>query len=67
MQFAVRNPDIATTLVGSANPDNMRRNVQWVNEPIDEPLLAQVLEILQPVHNVTWPSGRVCWVPCWWR
>ena len=58
VQFAVRNPDIATTLVGSANPDNMRRNVQWVNEPIDEPLLAQVLEILQPVHNVTWPSGR---------
>jgi aryl-alcohol dehydrogenase-like predicted oxidoreductase len=58
LQFALANPDIATTLVGSANPDNMRRNIVWAGEPMDPELLADVLEILKPIHNVTWPSGR---------
>jgi L-galactose dehydrogenase len=58
VKFAVAQPQIATTLVGSANPDNMRRNVQWIGEPIDEQLLNEVLAILRPIHNMTWPSGR---------
>jgi L-galactose dehydrogenase len=58
VQFAVARPDIATTLVGSANPENMKRNVEWIGEPIDRELLREVLDILQPIHNVTWPSGR---------
>ena len=58
VQFAVRQPRITTTLVGSANPQNMLDNIAAINEPIDERLLSEVLEILKPVHNVTWPSGR---------
>jgi L-galactose dehydrogenase len=58
VQFAVAQPEIATTLVGSANPDNMRRNVQWISEPTDQKLLDEVLAILKPIHNVTWQSGR---------
>ena len=58
VQFAVRQPRITTTLVGSASPQNMLDNIAAVSEPIDEQLLAEVLEILKPVHNVTWPSGR---------
>jgi L-galactose dehydrogenase len=58
VQFAVAQPEIATTLVGSANPDNMRRNAQWIGEPIDQELLREVLAILKPIQNVTWPSGR---------
>jgi L-galactose dehydrogenase len=58
VQFAVAQPQIATTLVGSANPENMRRNVQWIGEKIDQPLLSEVLGILKPIHNLTWPSGR---------
>ena len=58
VQFAVAQPEIATTLVGSASPDNMRRNVQWIGEPIDPQLLGDVLAILKPIHNLTWPSGR---------
>jgi L-galactose dehydrogenase len=58
VQFAVANPRIATTLVGSANPQNMQRNIQWIAEPLDTQLLREVQQILQPVHNVTWPSGR---------
>jgi L-galactose dehydrogenase len=58
IQFAVANPDIATTLVGSANPQNMERNIRSIDEPIDQQLLAEVLEILRPMHNLTWTSGR---------
>lgn len=58
LQFSVRNPDIPTTLVGTANPDNMKRNAEWVEEAIDEELLQEVQELLKPVHNQTWLSGR---------
>jgi L-galactose dehydrogenase len=58
VQFAVAQPRIATTLVGSADPDNMRRNVQWISEPLDHELLDEMLTILKPIHNMTWPSGR---------
>lgn len=58
MQFAVAEPRIPTTLVGSANPKNIEKNIQWIEEPIDRQLLDEVLEILEPIHNVTWQSGR---------
>ena len=35
MQFAVSNPRVPTTLFSSANPDNVRRNLDYVSEPID--------------------------------
>jgi L-galactose dehydrogenase len=58
VQFSVHHPDIATTLVGTANPDNMKWNIEWVEEPINGNLLNEVLEILNPIHNKTWLSGR---------
>jgi len=58
LQFALANPDIATIMVGSADPENMKRNIAWAAEPLDRKLLAEVLEIIKPVHNVTWSSGR---------
>jgi L-galactose dehydrogenase len=58
VQYSLTNRDIATTLVGSASPDNMKRNIAWAAEPIDQQLLNEVLAILKPVHNLTWSSGR---------
>lgn len=58
VQFSVQNPDIATTLVGTANPENIKRNSKWINEPIDEELLNNVLDILKPIHNKIWQQGR---------
>jgi L-galactose dehydrogenase len=58
VQYSLTNPEIATTLVGSANPRNMEQNIAWAEEAIDPVLLAEVLAILKPIHNVTWPSGR---------
>jgi len=58
IQFSVSHPDIATTLVGTANPANVEKNVRWAETPIDVSLLAEVQRILEPIHNRTWPSGR---------
>ena len=58
IQFAVQQPDIATTLVGTANPENIRKNIEWIEEPIDEEFLDNVLDLLNPIHNKTWPIGR---------
>jgi L-galactose dehydrogenase len=58
VQYAVGQADITTTLVGTADSKNMESNIRCVEEPIDQKLLADVLEVLKPVHNVTWPSGR---------
>ncbi|HYK90581.1 MAG TPA: aldo/keto reductase [Acidobacteriota bacterium] len=58
LQFSTSNPSIATTLVGSASPKNIEKNVRWVDEPLDEELLDDVLRILEPVRDKTWPSGR---------
>lgn len=58
IQFSVSNEAIPTTLVSTARPDNIRRNAAWAMEPIDEEALAEVLDMLKPIHNETWPSGR---------
>ncbi len=58
VQFSVANPDIPTTLVGTANPANIEKNVRWVEEDMDRALLAEVQKILAPIQNRTWPSGK---------
>ncbi|MBB3111306.1 aryl-alcohol dehydrogenase-like predicted oxidoreductase [Paenibacillus phyllosphaerae] len=57
IQFSTGNPAIPTTLVSTANPDNIARNIAWTDESVDTELLEEVLEVLKPVHNQTWVSG----------
>jgi L-galactose dehydrogenase len=52
LQFSLRHPDITSTVAGSANPENIRKWARWAAEPVDEKLLAEVLEILEPVKNM---------------
>ena len=58
VQYSVSNRRIHTTLVGTANPDNIRKNVEWIEEPLDSELLGKVMEILKPVRNCTWIVGH---------
>lgn len=58
VQFATANERIPTTLVSTANPANIRKNIEWTDEPINEQLLREVLAILEPIHNLSWKSGR---------
>ena len=57
LQFSIAHPDITTTIAGSANPENIRRWVQWAAEPLDQQLLAEVLEIFKPVKNLGHVEG----------
>lgn len=57
LHFSCAHPDLATTIAGSANPNNIRKWVQWLNSPVDPALLADVLKILLPVHNVSHLEG----------
>ena len=52
LQFSLANPDIATTIAGSANPANIRQWAAWMRQPIDQSLLRDVLKILAPVKNI---------------
>lgn len=52
LQFSISHPDIATTIAGSANPENIRRWAEWATQPIDRELLAEVQKIFAPVHNI---------------
>ena len=58
LQFSLANPDIATTVSGSANPENIRRWARWATEPLDVELLAEVQAIFAPVRNVGHVEGR---------
>ena len=57
MQYAVSNPRIPTTLFSSANPDNVRRNLQYIAEPIDWQLVHEVQEIIGEQRRVTWANS----------
>jgi aryl-alcohol dehydrogenase-like predicted oxidoreductase len=57
LQFACDNEAIASTLVGSANPDNIRANIGYLEQPFDRELLAEVMEILDPIHNFNFTRG----------
>ncbi|NWJ49537.1 MAG: aldo/keto reductase [Bacteroidetes bacterium] len=56
MKFSVTNPQITTTLVSSANPHNFIENIRWAEEPQNEVLLQEVLDILKPVSRLTWEN-----------
>ena len=58
LQFSIANEDMATCIVGSANPENVRKWVEWADAPIDQTLLAEVLAILEPIHNWFYIEGR---------
>ena len=54
LQFASQNPSLPTTLFSSANPESVRRNVEWHQEPVDLLLVAEVQKLLEPVRNKQW-------------
>jgi len=58
LQYALANPEIHTHVVGTASPARVLQNIADADAPLDRMLLADVLAILKPVHNLTWSSGR---------
>jgi len=57
VRYAVGHPCIATTLVSTANPQNIRDNVKWALEILNDELLQEVFEILRPARRETWENS----------
>ncbi len=57
VQYSVSNPRIASTLFSSANPENVRRNIQWANEEPDWDLVKEVKAIIGDQQRVTWANS----------
>lgn len=58
IQFSTSNDRVPTTLVSTANPENIRKNVEWMTQNMNTDLFAEVQNILGPVMNKSWISGR---------
>ncbi len=56
IQFSVANPRIASTLFSSANPANVLKNIQYVEEPMDKALVEKVREIIGDQQRVSWKN-----------
>jgi len=57
VQYAVSSDSIATTLFSSANPDNVRKNIGYVEEPIDWDLVKKVREIIGDKFGLRWKNS----------
>ena len=57
LQFSIANPDMASCIAGSANPDNIRKWADWAAKPLDQELLADVRKIFEPVKNIGHAEG----------
>ena len=57
LQFSCANPDITTTVSGSANPNNIRKWAEWLAKPLDTALLEEVQAIFAPVKNLGHKEG----------
>jgi len=58
MQFSTSlNDHIATTLFSSANPANVLKNIEYVNEPMDEKLVKEVQKIIGEQMGVRWRNS----------
>ena len=58
LQYSIANEDMVTCVTGSANPDRVAQWAEWARQPMDEQLVAEVQEILKPIHNWFYIEGR---------
>lgn len=54
VQYSISNPRIATTLFSTTRSSSVLQNIAWASEPMDEELLNEVKEILEPRFRDTW-------------
>ena len=57
LQYSCANPEITSTVAGSANPNNIAKWAKWLEQPIDQALLDQVLALFAPVKNLGHNEG----------
>lgn len=57
IQYSVSNPRIASTLFSSANPVNVKRNVEWAQSKPDAELVRAIKAIIGNQLRVSWANS----------
>jgi L-galactose dehydrogenase len=58
LRFCLDNPDVTSTLVGMSTRGHVERNLKALATPNDPELLREIAEIVAPVKDAVWSSGR---------
>ncbi len=58
LRFCLDHPYAASTLVGMSDPQQVRENLRALDAVIDPALMLEIQEIVKPVKDVVWASGR---------
>ena len=56
MQFSLQNPRIASTLFSTTKPENLRKNIAYMDEPMDLQLVQDVRTIIGDQFRVSWSN-----------
>ena len=56
MQYSLQNPRIASTLFSTTKAENLRKNVAYMDEPIDWQLVQEVKQIIGDQGRVSWSN-----------
>ena len=57
LQFSLGNKHIPTTLFSCTQQATLDQNIDWTEQPMDDALVAEVLEILAPLRNKDFDFG----------
>ena len=56
MQYSLQNKRIASTVFSTTRPENVLKNVEYLNEPMDLQLVKEVQEIIGDQQRVSWAN-----------
>ena len=57
MQYSLAEPRIASTLFSTTNPDNVRKNIDYISAAPDAEMVARVREIIGDQFRVSWKNS----------
>ena len=57
IQISVRNPKVVTTLFSTTNPENVKKNIAFIEEPVDWELVREVQDIIGDQKRVSWANS----------
>ena len=58
IQYALDYGWVDVTLLGTRTTEELENSLSLLDKPIDQELLADVQKIIEPVKNMSWPSGH---------
>ena len=56
MQYATGNDRIASCIFSTTRPDNLKKNIHYAMEPIDDAMVEAVRKIIGDQHRVSWAN-----------